>query len=276
MIRLLSTTILLTIATPLAAPAPRMVTVGDHRLEVVTEGSTGPVVVLEAGLGDDLTDWTKIWPGVARFARVVAYSRAGLGHSERGSNDNGAVHEVRELHALLDSLRLPPPYILVGRSYGGLLVRLFTSLYPGQVSGLVLVDGTHEAQVMRWGAIDPTYPGAFRDFFDSLLTTLPPGAEQAETRETMRIQALGTVEGLRPLPDIPMAVLTSLKAPDHPQYVNQRPAGFAEWRAMHDEWYARTSNGLRVVTDKDGHSMQDDDPDLVIGAVRFVVEEVGR
>ena len=272
MIRRLAAAILVAISAPLAAQAPRMVGVGDHRLEVITAGTTGPIVVFEAGLGDDLSDWAKVWPEVATFARVVAYSRAGLGHSERGSSDNGAVHEMRELHTLLDTLHLAPPYILVGRSYGGLLVRLFTSLYPHDVSGLVLVDGTHEAQVKRWGMIDSTYPGAFRHFFDSLLTTLKPGAEQAETRETMRIQALGTVEGLEPLPDIPMAVLTSVKAPDHPQYVNQRPAGFAAWRAMHDEWYAHTTNGLRIVTDKDGHSMQDDDPALVAGAIRFVVD----
>src|SRR5262245_17966452 len=53
--------------------------------------------------------------------------------------------EVFELHALLEAAKIAPPYILVGHSYGGLLVRLYTAEYPKDVIGLVLVDPTHES-----------------------------------------------------------------------------------------------------------------------------------
>lgn len=58
--------------------------------------------------------------------------------------------------------------------------------------------------------------------------------------------------------------------------MNQTRPGYAAWRAMHDEWYARSSEGLRIVTARDGHAMQDDDPEMVIGAIRFVAERGKR
>jgi len=59
-------------------------------------------------------------------------------------------------------------------------VRLYTSLYPAEVKGLVIVDGTHEQQVQRRGKLDSAYPGAFRAFFEDRLKTLKPGAEAAD------------------------------------------------------------------------------------------------
>src|SRR5207237_3194917 len=97
--------------------------------------------------------------------------------------------------------------------------RLYTSLYPTDVAGIVLVDGTHEQQVQRFGTVDSAYPRQFRVFYDSVLARLPPGAEAAETRETVKIQAEGTVPGLKPLPDIPIAVLTSMRSDESSPYV---------------------------------------------------------
>jgi pimeloyl-ACP methyl ester carboxylesterase len=257
-----------------AGQSPQFVDVGGYKLDVLRAGAGTPVVILVAGLGNPLDDWARIWPSAAEFSTVVAYSRSGLGRSEIGPSDHSAKSAVVELHALLAKLKLKPPYVLVGRSYGGLLVRLYTSLYPAEVKGLVLVDGTHEQQVQRWGKLDSTYPSAFRAFFEDRLKTLKPGAEADETRETMRIQAAGAVEGLTPLPDIPLAVLTSMKVAPAPQYVNQTAQGHEAWRAMHEEWFRRSHNGLHIVTTRSGHAIQDDEPQLVIGAIRFIVDRV--
>src|SRR5690242_16191259 len=165
----------------LAAQTPQLVNIGTHRLDVVRAGTGSPTIVFEAGLGDTWEDWAPVWRQVAERSSVVLYSRSGLGRSEPGPGDNSARTEMAELHRLLDSLRVPRPVILVARSYGGVLSRLYVSLYPHDVAGLVLVDGTHEQQVRRWGLIDSTYPGAFRAYFDSVLTTMKPGAEANET-----------------------------------------------------------------------------------------------
>jgi hypothetical protein len=90
----------------------------------------------------------------------------------------------------------------------------------------------------------------------------------------MRIQAAGTVAGLAPLPDIPMAILTSMKSDSTSRYVNATARGHAAWRAMHDEWFRRSTDAIHVETARSGHHIQDDQPALVVEAIRFVVAEV--
>lgn len=63
-------------------------------------------------------------------------------------------HAVADLHELLHRLGIRMPVILVARSYGSLISRLYTSLHPADVAGLVLVDGTHERQVRAFGTIE--------------------------------------------------------------------------------------------------------------------------
>jgi len=267
------TSLLAAVALPalLAAQTPELVNIGTHRLEVVRAGTGAPTLVFEAGLGDTWQDWDSVWRRAADLSSVIVYSRSGLGNSEPGPGDHSARTEMTELHQLLDSLHVQRPIVLVARSYGGVLSRLYVSMYPHDVAGLVLVDGTHEQQVMRWGQLDPKYPGQFRAYFDSVIQTMKPGAERDETRETVRIQALGTVEGLTPLPDIPLAVLTSMRPSPKPAYINMTVRGHEIWRAMHEEWVQRSTYAEHIVTVKSGHAIQDDQPELVIDAIRFVL-----
>ena len=252
---------------------PSLVDVGGYKLDVMRAGSGGPPVVLIAGLGDDLTEWKPVMTSLGEFSTVVAYSRAGLGRSEGADRDHSAQAEIAELHALIDKLGLKRPVVLVGASYGGILVRLYTSEYPNEVAGVVFVDAASEDQVKRYGKLDPSYPEAFRKSFEDSLKT-QKGAEAAETRESLRIQMAGAVEGMKPLPDIPMAILTSMQPKPNAQYVNQTARGYAEWRAMHEDWFNRSSNAMHIETSKAGHHIMDDEPQLVIDAVRFVLERV--
>jgi len=249
------------------------VDVGGHRLDYVRAGSANPVVVFETGLADSLNVWLPLLDSVSRYTTAIAYSRAGFGRSESGAPDHSVPHAVADLHELLHRIARPP-FVLVARSYGSLIARLYVSTYPNDVSGLVLVDGTHEQQVQRFGTLDSTYPAAFRAYFDSVLAQLPPGPEAAEIRETVRIQAAGSVAGLRPLPDIPLAVITSMKSDETSRYVNGTARGHEIWRSLHDEWFKRSRNGIHIVTTRSGHGIQDDEPGLVMQAIRFVLDRV--
>jgi pimeloyl-ACP methyl ester carboxylesterase len=256
------------------AQSHALVSVGDHRLDVVRAGAGAPAVVFETGLADSLDVWLPMLRTVSQYTTVIAYSRAGFGRSDVGSPDHSVPHAAADLHELLHRLQIKPPYILVARSYGSLIARLYTSLYPGDVAGIVLVDGTHEQQVQRWGTIDSAYPRQFRVFYDSVLARLEPGPEAAEVRETVKIQAEGTVPGLKPLPDIPIAVLTSMKSDESSRYVNGTARGHEVWRALHDEWFRRSRNGIHIETTLSGHAIQDDEPALVAMAIRFVLDRV--
>jgi len=110
--------------------------------------------------------------------------------------------------------------------------------------------------------------------YDSVLARLAPGPEAAEIRETVRIQASGSVEGMRPLPDIPIAVITSMKSDETSRYVNGTARGHEVWRSLHDEWFRRSRNGIHTVTTRSGHGIQADEPGLVMQAIRFVLDRV--
>ncbi|HUC44316.1 MAG TPA: alpha/beta hydrolase [Candidatus Sulfotelmatobacter sp.] len=256
-----------------AAQTPELVDVGGYRLDVVRAGAGSPALVLVGGLGNSLDTWSPIVPAAAELTSVVAYSRAGLGRSEAGPASVTAKSAVEELHRLLAALQVKPPYVLVGASYGGILVRLYTSLYPAEVAGLVLVDASSEQQVQRWGKLDKTYPAAFKSFFEERLKSLT-GAEAAETRESMRIQAAGAVEGMKPVPDIPLAVLTSMKVDPTATTVNGTREGHEAWRAMHEEWLRSSHNAVHFVTTRSGHHIHEEEPLLVLEAIRFVVDRV--
>jgi pimeloyl-ACP methyl ester carboxylesterase len=256
-----------------AAQSPQLIDVGGYRLDVLRAGSGTPAVILVGGLGNGLDTWNQVTPSVAQFSTVIAYSRGGLGRSEPGPSKHMVRDAAVELHALLAKQQLKPPFILVGASYGGIIVRLYTSMYPDEVAGVVFVDASHEEQVKRYGQLDPKYPDQFRKSFEEKIRS-DKGAEADEDRESLRIQEAGAVEGMKPLPDVPIAVLTSMKTNANPQFVNQTARGSDAWRAMHDEWFHRSTNGLRIVTTRSGHHIQDDEPQLVIDAIRFILDRV--
>jgi pimeloyl-ACP methyl ester carboxylesterase len=125
-------------------PAPgRLVDVGGWRLHLNCTGEAKPGeprVILEAGAGDFSVEWSLVQPGVARFARVCSYDRGGDGWSDLGPHPRTMHQVVHELHTLLENSGERPPYVLVGHSYGGVLVRLYQSTYPSEVVGMVLVE----------------------------------------------------------------------------------------------------------------------------------------
>ena len=133
-------------------PPGRLVDAGGHRLHLRIEGAgePGPTVILECGIGGATScNWGWVEPAVARFARVVAYDRAGLGWSDPGPLPRDGRRIVVELHTALENAGLPGPYVFVGHSYGGPLARLFTAAYPDEVAGLVLAEPSHPELFQR-------------------------------------------------------------------------------------------------------------------------------
>lgn len=122
------------------APPGRMVSVGTHRMYIHCEGEGTPTVVLEAGLQFWSTTWWWVQRRVREETRVCSYDRSGLGWSELGPGPYEARSMVAELHTLLEASGEHGPYVLVGHSLGGMLVRVFYEAYPDDVVGMVLAD----------------------------------------------------------------------------------------------------------------------------------------
>ena len=129
-------------APPYSAPG-KLVDVGGWRLHLNCTGESRlgqPTVILEAGVGDFSVEWSLVQPRVAEFARVCSYDRAGDGWSDLGPHPRTFRQIVYELHTLLSRAAERAPFVLVGHSYGGWLVRLYQSTYPTDVAGMVLVE----------------------------------------------------------------------------------------------------------------------------------------
>lgn len=132
-------------------PAPgQLVDVGGFNLHIHCTGEAGgPTVVVDAGNGDFSVTWMGIQREVEKSARICTYDRAGYGWSDVSPHPRTASQMANELHQLLVNADVKPPYILVGHSLGGLNVRVYASLYPDEVAGMILVDAGHEDQLQR-------------------------------------------------------------------------------------------------------------------------------
>ena len=128
----------------MAVPAPgRLVDIGGVRLHLACAGEGRPTVVLEAALGASSISWSLVQPGLARLTEVCSYDRAGFGWSDPGPMPRTARRIASELYTLLGRAGLPPPYLLVGHSFGGIVTRVFARAYPEVVAGMVFVDPAH-------------------------------------------------------------------------------------------------------------------------------------
>ena len=127
-------------------PAPgRLIDISGHRLHLYEMGS-GASVVLESGISASSLNWRTVQNELARFARVCSYDRSGLGWSDLCNQPCTPTALARQLHALLQAAHIPAPYILVGHSFGGLIVRAFATEFGKETAGLVLVDPLDPAE----------------------------------------------------------------------------------------------------------------------------------
>ena len=123
----------------LLAPG-RLLDIGGRRLHAYAIGEGGPVVVLESSLAATSLSWRIVQNEIAKFTRVISYDRAGLGWSDAAAAPPTIARLVSDLRALLRAAQEPSPYILVGHSFGGLIVRAYADRYKDEVRGLVLLD----------------------------------------------------------------------------------------------------------------------------------------
>ena len=271
------------------SPPGRLVDVGSHRLHIHCTGVESPSVVFESGLGGTYLDWTRVQPEVSRFARACAYDRAGYGWSEPGPEPRDARRIARELDTLLARARIPPPYVLVGHSFGGLAIRMFASRKERRaVAGLVLVDAAHEDQFRRLesaGVRVPMAPTGRRFIIANhglVPSALPENLRSVARRLALARKAIRTLYAelgsLRRSARQLGSIGRTIDAPVMVLSRSPRP-GAGEKRDRVDETWldlqrdlARTmgNSSLQVVPGS-GHYIHLDRPDRIVDAIRTVV-----
>ena len=125
-------------------PVGHRVTVGEHKLWMHCSGDGQPATVFVPGAGSVGLDFLLAHEQVARLTTSLLYDRAGTGWSDDADLPRTADEVTDELRALLRAVSVPPPYLLVGHSLGGVYVQRFAQRFPDEVAGLLLLDPAHE------------------------------------------------------------------------------------------------------------------------------------
>ena len=233
---------------------------GDSaRHKVRIEGHGPLTVVLEAGLGDTLDVWADVQPQIAASCtRTIAYTRAGYPGSDPASGPRDAASIVSELRWELKRRGIPPPYVLVGHSLGGLLMQYFARQYPDEIKGLLLVDSTHWNQHLQLG---PDTSDAFGR--RSMVIFLPWIAQ----RELIDSTKAGEQVDVSPhASSVPTIVLSRTRA-----LHGETPSSQALADKLQDEIASAFPAARHVRVDDSGHYIQRDRPDVVVAAARELV-----
>lgn len=252
-----------------AGALDRRVAVGDFALHIHCVGEGAPVVVFDAGLGNDGTIWRQVQPEVGGFSRACVYDRAGLGSSDRPTTrPHGNRQMARELYNLLKNAGQPAPYVLVGHSMGGMNIRLFADEHSDEVAGMVLVDAVGEDQPDRFWAL---LPAEHLAEFRAGVGKIEPGFDY----DTFVAGFADLRASRRSMGDKPLVVLTQGKESRDPGMSPEVAAQLVQaWREMQSELPELSSDTLHFVGRNSSHFIQMDEPRLVSAAVGAVVNAV--
>lgn len=292
-------------------PPGRLVDIGGRRIQLDCRGTGAPTVVFESGLGTDGSlGWALVHDSIAATTRACAYSRAGILWSDPrpAPLHDGSIAD--DLHATLGAAGERPPYVMVGHSVGGPYVLAYTRRYGAEVAGVVFVDASHPDQVARMrevtsmtvakamrpvkAAVALNWTGLVRMLAASAAggrnepaevthakaayapTSLPAMIAEADALDS----TFAAAAAWHQLGDRPLFVLTA-GAPVPPAELKtmqmtavQGARRSAIWNAMQDDEAAWSSRSQHVVVPDATHYIQLDRPDVVIRAVRAVVDSV--
>ncbi len=238
-------------ATP-TLPTGMKVDVGGYRLFIRCIGMGSPTVILDAALGQGMSWWDAVLPGVASFTRVCAYDRAGVEKSDpRSVHPGTSMVAVKELRILLAKAHVKGPYVLAGSANGGQNMRLYTYLHRTEVRGLVQIDGRVVDQCTRFGADLCPPVGDFEDMdlaaSDVQLDTVTQGKTTG---------SLGT---------LPLVVLSDGLGFDMTKGADPL------WDKAQAELASASSNSIHVIATLSDVSIPVIQPELVVEAIHEVV-----
>ena len=258
-----------------------LIDVGGYRLAIHCIGEGSPTVVLETGLGGPSEYWAPIQQEIAGLTRVCRFHRAGRGKSDPAPpTPRTCADMIADLRALLHNASIPPPYVLVGNSLGGVNARLYAYEYPEEVAGLVLVDGSHQDQFARIGEAlpepKPDSPDSHKGFYhfwaDGGWRDPANNSDNADL-----VTSFEQVRDIHSLGDLPMVVLASgaflRGAPTSP---DAGPRLHEIWQDLQRDLANLLSNSDYSVVESSGHFIQRDQPEVVVDAIRRVLDGAPR
>lgn len=267
---------------PLSHPPGRRVDVGGFELHINCAGDRAPTVVVEAGLAGFSLEWLEVQRRVASDLRVCVYDRAGYGWSDPGPLPRTVDRIAGELDKLLSAAGERPPFILVGHSFGGYVVRYFAAHAPERVAGLVFVDASQPEQhalmplsLPRGGGRLHATPVLPEGFPEALATTalrlmMKPGARQTQYSELTNFAASAARLGaVSELPMVPVVVLSRSVVGTTGAF-DAAARDEQIWSALQVSFASRTPGSSFYEVDGAHHHIHLSHPERVAEAIRGV------
>lgn len=264
------------------APGERF-DIGGYQVHIYCQGEGSPTVIVDVGLGDDSTDWLAVQQGVAADSRICVFDRPGYGWSDFGPQPRNSMRIAYELETLLDRAKIKPPYVMVGHSFGGYNIRIFTANHPEQVQGMVLVDASHEDQYERFQISLPQHYNRRsnilvlpKDIGDEAYMNKPKVLRErafhaARAEISSLSQSAEQVQQHRKLPDIPLVIVSRGK----PEWFGDLSQQTREktWTDLQQELYLLSPNSQHVFAHESGHDIPQKQPQIIIDAINNVIQQ---
>ncbi|MGB3513896.1 MAG: alpha/beta hydrolase [Microcoleaceae cyanobacterium] len=294
-------------------PPGKLFDVGGYRLHLYAVGEAGPTIILDHSLGG--IEGYLLVEKLAKLGRVCIYDRAGYGWSEHSPHPRTSSQIVTELDRLLSQANIQPPYILVGNSFGSYNVRLYAHRFPEKVMGMVLTDGLHETGMLKMSiqlqALKLFFISGFiMSVFGSILgiiqllrkcgifELLKPELRQFEResrnsvkrsfcrskhwitmiREMLNLNNSGTQVAVAnqfdSMPVVNIKANSFFKPAFWNVFIPLKVANKLR-EEMHKELSNLSTNSVQIQAKKSGHFVWIDQPDVIVDAVKIVLDNGG-
>lgn len=253
--------------------ATENVTVGKRQVASRCAGKTSdPSVLLVSGYDTELSQsWDEVQPAIGAFARVCAYDRLGVGHSDKAPKRQSFADMADELDGVIDALHLKRPVVLVAHSLGGMIAATWAEAHRQDLAALVFVDATPPSWVATALSTLPKDPEAKGgELRSGLATLLAPRAndEHLDGRASFDPPAV-----FGPVGSQPVVALTHSVS----EWGDLRRRDAAEldsaWLGGQQGWADLSSRGRVQIVDQAGHFIQNDQPQALVDAVREVLAD---
>ena len=274
----------------LDAPGEKVV-IDGFRLHVSCQGSGDTTVLFEAGLGGSSLEWIPVQQSIARRTRACIYDRAGYAWSDPSPNRSDARSLAREADIMLDRVGANGPLLLVGHSFGGFVVRELAILRQSDMIGMLLVDASHEDQLVKLEKLvgrnmmprgksfvisPPTIPDSLPEelqrkvkaFSQMRKTYAALHAEMQYFRESA-----DQLRADRVVVDYPIVVISrGLDLYPSDKLGKEKTA---IWEELQNDLLALSTHSQRIIAANSGHHVHTDDPEIIIRVINGILDAEG-
>ncbi|MBL1321609.1 MAG: alpha/beta hydrolase [Methylophaga sp.] len=257
--------------------------IGGYSLHLNCLGKGKPIVIMDVGLGDDSSDWQSLLEQSAKITRTCIYDRAGYGWSDYGPRPRNSRRIAYELGQLLHQANVPPPYILVGHSFGGFNLRLFANFYPKLVAGMILIDASHELQYDR---LNIKLPAPYKGRRNIIVTQsakkspTPDGKHQVLRDHAYRAasqEIAGLYQSSRQvqlngsIPTVPLIVISR----GMPEWEGNERLRRREkiWIELQQDLTRLSPYSQHLFANQSGHDIPHDQPEIILDAISDVIAQ---